>query len=195
MSESTSSLAQPWLQTTGFRWCIFHRASWEVSDSSAGENKGKLKARLGFGTALDKAFCALCGKAPDRDWKGAQPSVLQGGRPDPGSCWWQVAVAGGSVWAGHWHGVMLSREGFGLGKVPISFSFPGVDVQPEIWWRYFKQKKMCLLLTLMQALGCSGLLLEAWVGKARLCNTAVHHHVFPTVYLTNIPDLSFCNCL
>lgn len=58
---------------------IFHCASWEVSDSSSGENKGKVKARLWFGTALEKAFCAVCGKAPDRDWRGSQALVLQGG--------------------------------------------------------------------------------------------------------------------
>lgn len=131
-------ITQLWLQTAGFSWCIFHCASWEVSDSSPGENKGKLKSRLGFGTALDKVFCGRCRKAPDRDWKGSQPLVLQRGWLGPGSCWWQVAAAGGSVWAGQWHSVMLSRGGFGLRKVFISFSFPGVDVQPETWQCYFK---------------------------------------------------------
>ena len=174
MPENTSNFAHSHCsRRTDSRWRISHCASWEAPDSpSPGENKGRLEVRLGFETALGQAWRAPCGDGPARGWDGAQPSVLRGARAGWERCWCRVAGPGGPGRGGQRHG----------GRQPARWSDA---LRRGIWLRegfdslFFSQclitfkKKMCLPVTLTQAL-------EVCMGKVRVRNAAIHHHIFST---------------
>lgn len=135
MPETTSNLAQSHCSRgTGSRWCIFHRASWEASDSSWRNQRGRLQVMLGFETALGKVLHALRGMSLPA--AGTVPNlwcckgwVAGDGQQHRGTwlCWPVSRFGGQPAW---WAG-MFQR---GLGKVLSPFSFPGVDAKPKTWY-------------------------------------------------------------